>query len=322
MSSLNDGTWSTRLCVAVVACGLASLLTLPESATAQFTRIGTPFQTNTESFYERIGVDFGFALPAGGNPNGSRIVGLNPDGSFTNNGSIRFTQGSAASAVPPFGGYDPAADATFGYARVNPNGGGYSLGFRLGQGNSRTSTVAAPSIVVPNGVPGSFSDSQLRPFVTNVVPVVGGLPPGFFQAMYSPGPAISPLDVSLSRLKEEMAAGRIYRDDNGRFVMHGQSSPDQGVSETAPDPHESTATQGDLSVAEIRRRRESAAEDQAQANQARIDEYVQSAERLAGQRKYGAAKYYYKRAARLATGNLKQELESKQEEMRLLAGQQ
>ena len=324
-----DSAASLRLALSTVGgrIGISVLvvamsLLAPSFATAQYTRIGTPFQNNSDAFYERIGIDFGFALPQMGNPNGSRIVGLNPDGSFTRDGSIRFTQGNAGSAVPPFGGYDPNADATFGFARVNPNGSGFQLGFRAGHGSSRTSTMAAPSIVVPNGVQGSFSDSQMRPFVTNVIPVVGGLPPGFFQAMYSPGPAISPLDVSLSRLREEMAAGRIYRDDNGRFVTRGQQPREETTSQAAPAPLESTATQGDLSVAEIRRRRAAAEEAQVQANQAEIEKNIQSAEASAEKRNYGAASYFYRTAARLATGELKKELEAKQAEMKLLSKQQ
>lgn len=308
-------------CSSVVLMSLIALFIIAPQSPAQYSRIGTPFQTNSDSFYERIGIDFGFSFPQMGNPNGTRIVGLNPDGSFTRDGAIRFTQGGAASAVPPFGGYDPNADATFGFARVNPNGGGWHLGLRAGQGSSRTSTVNAPSIVVPNGVPGSISNSQLTPFVTNVIPVVGGLPEGFFQAMYSPGPAISPVDVSLARLREEMAAGRIYRDENGRFVVQGETTTETSSSQAAPAPRESTAMRGDLSVAEIRRLREAAADAQDQENQAQIEKYIRLAESAASKRKYGAAKHFYRNAAALATGNLKQELESKQEEMRQRADQ-
>lgn len=279
------------------------------SANGQYINLDTPFQSNTESFYERIGIDFGFAIPGSQNTQGSRVVGLNPNGTFTQNGAIQFTQGSSGSAVPQFGGYDPASDATFGYANLN-NGGGYQLGFRLGQGNTRTSTGTTPTITVPNGVPGSVNDSILRPFVTGVVPVVGGFPNQYFNAVHSPGPPISPLDIALTRLQQDLDAGIAQRDENGRIYYPGQedSLTLSGSSNSYVEPKESTANTSDLSVAEIRRRRESDQESLSIQNQEEIDELIRLADGALENRKPGAARIFLRRAMRMADGELKLEL--------------
>ena len=139
---------------------------------AQQIGIATPFTTTSDSFYERMGVDFGFSLPGGRGP-GSRIVGLMPNGQFTPNGNLIFRQGGSASAVPPFGGYDPGANARFGFNYLNRGGGGFSLGFDFGKGSNRSMTTTTPSMVVQNGQGGTFTDGVYRPFVTGVIPVVG-----------------------------------------------------------------------------------------------------------------------------------------------------
>lgn len=136
---------------------------------AQMINVGTPFNTVGDSYYERMGVNFGFSIP-GGRGNGSRIVGLNPLGGVTPN--INFGQNGFGSAVPQFGNYDPGASARFGFGVVNPQGGGFSLGFEMGKGSNRSVTSTVPSITVPNGYGGSIGSGALRPFVTGVVPVV------------------------------------------------------------------------------------------------------------------------------------------------------
>ena len=74
--------------------------------------------------------------------------------------------------------------------------------------------MAAPSITVTNGVPGFFADVTQRPFVTGLVPVVGGyggavMPvygPGAMMPAYTPGPSV--LRERLARLKNEPGAAR------------------------------------------------------------------------------------------------------------------
>lgn len=282
-----------------------------QDAPAQYIKLDTPLQSNTESFYERFSVDFGFSLPSNPNAGGSRVVGLNPDGSFTQNGNVQFTQGGSGSAVPPFGGYDPSLDGTFGYG-VLSNGGGYQLGLRAGQGNTRTSTVQNPTIVVPNGVPGSISDTIQRPFVTGIIPVVGGLPPGTFERMFAPGPPISPLDIALHNMQQDLASGRAMRDENGRIFYPGDEQDNRGTSQVSHvAPLDSSANYGDLSVAEIRRRRELAQDSDFNEHQDKIDEAIALAESSLEKGKTGAARIFLRRALRMATGAQKEELQQR-----------
>ena len=175
---------------------------------AQQVQIGTPFNTVTDEYYERIGVGFGFTLPASPNfrRNGGRgIVGLLPNGQIDPRG-ITFSQGSVNSAVPPFGGFDPGAQGQFGFA-VRKGGGGFNLNLFGGKGSSRTLTSQTPSIVVPNGVPGTIADQTLRPFVTGITPVVGS-----FSLGGEPSVPISPVDLALQRLAERGQSLESLRD--------------------------------------------------------------------------------------------------------------
>ena len=142
------------------------------SAFAQQIYVETPGTRVTDSFYENMGVSFGFGLP-GGQGNGSRVVGLLPDGRLNPLGNIIFSQNGSASAIPPFGGYDPNANANFGYGILTPGGGGYALGIQFGSGNTRSVSSVTPGIMVQNGFGGSIGSGAFRPFVTGVVPVVG-----------------------------------------------------------------------------------------------------------------------------------------------------
>ena len=170
-----SGRLKRSIAVAVI-CGFLTLqigfLAPPRPVSAQQIGISTPFTTTSDSFYERMGVNFGFSLPGGQGP-GSRIVGLMPNGQFTPNGNLVFRQGGSVSALPPFGGYDPGANARFGFNYLNRGGGGFSLGFDFGKGSNRSMTTTAPSLVVQNGQGGTFTDGVYRPFVTGVIPVVG-----------------------------------------------------------------------------------------------------------------------------------------------------
>ena len=155
-------------CLLVFAIGV---LWLAGSADVSAQQIGvsTPFNTYSDSYFENHGVGFGFTLPGGRGP-GSRVVGFGPGGLSRN---LTFRQGSAGSAIPAFGGFDPNASARFGFGRIGRNGGGFNLGFTLGKGSSRTLTSTTPSLIVQNGFGGVISDTINRPFVTGVFPVVG-----------------------------------------------------------------------------------------------------------------------------------------------------
>jgi hypothetical protein len=200
---------------------------------AQQIAVSTPFNSVSDSFFERQGVNFGFSFPGGRGP-GSRIVGYGPGGIQPN---ISFGQGGFGAAIPPFGGYDPNADARFGFARMGPNGGGYALGFQMGQGNTRSNVSTTPSIVVQNGFGGSIIDGAFVPFVTGVTPVVGG------GANF-----VAPPDNAVTRA---IGSGQL---DLTSPVENDEVIP---AARTYSNP-QSTAQSGDLSVAAIKAARAAA----------------------------------------------------------------
>lgn len=130
---------------AIFAVGLAlPLLTHPTIVLGQNVVVGTPFNNVGDSFYENYGAS----------------------GSWSN-GNAFFNWGGGG-AVPSFGGYDPNADARFGFSA-----GGLNLGFTAGQGSSRFASSQTPMVTVPNGGYGSIFSGTVTPFVTGFVPVVG-----------------------------------------------------------------------------------------------------------------------------------------------------
>jgi hypothetical protein len=152
-------------CWAILLGGLCS-----SNAWGQYSALATPFNTAGGSFYENIGITWGFS------------------------GRNIFFNGIGA-APPPFGGHDPGADGSFGF-----RSGGFSFRLNAGQGSSTTLGSQTPMIVVPDGVPGALFDGRQQPFVTGVVPVVGAAP-----AMVGSPPVyvVSPLAERLSRLQAE-----------------------------------------------------------------------------------------------------------------------
>src|SRR5688500_18618584 len=130
----------------------ACLAALAAPAAAQQVNLDAPFNTVGHSFYEQVGVRWG-------------LSGRNW---FFNFGG----PGPGAGVVPPFGGFDPNAGANFGVG-FRGNGVNGFLNITAGQGSTTTFGSASPSVTVMNGQTGFFADTQQRPFVTGLVPVVG-----------------------------------------------------------------------------------------------------------------------------------------------------
>jgi hypothetical protein len=106
--------------------------------------VGVPFQTNSNSFFEQIGVNFGFHV-----------------GNFT------FQQNSAGLASPQFGGAVPNAGATTGFAIPLPGGGEAFFNITASQGSRASLTSQAASVTLSNGVQGGVFDTTQTPFVIN-----------------------------------------------------------------------------------------------------------------------------------------------------------
>ncbi|HAN96238.1 MAG TPA: hypothetical protein DCQ98_01810 [Planctomycetaceae bacterium] len=292
---------------------LLSATLFPSVASAQYVQVGSPFRTFTDSYYERIGVNFGFDLPGGGG-----IVGLNPDGSFTPDGRIRFSQGSFGSAVPPFGGYDPGADAHLGFRVGGGNGPGFNFNLAMGQGSSRTGTVVDPTIVMPNGVPGMMFDGQFRPFVTGIVPVVGFMPPQYYT-LPPPTVGINPIAYRLAQLDQLAAEGRLDslrrddRDEEGGLSLDGRGEGNGRSTPVSYSDSNSSATRGARSVAELKRAREAAVERAERERQERIAGYLAAADDALAKKLPRAARYNLERALREANENERADIEARLE---------
>ena len=117
---------------------------------AQLIHQQVPFQTQGDSFYDATGVNWGVRGP----------------GFFANFGG---------NVVPPFGGFDPnsGSGTSIGF-RNGPWSG--NLGLSLNQGSSRSNVSSSASLTTTPGYPGSITSQTVQPFVTGVVPIVGGAP--------------------------------------------------------------------------------------------------------------------------------------------------
>lgn len=274
--------WRLR-CVARQALVLAALLVVNGSAFSQQIGIGTPFNTINDNFFEQMNIGFG--------------VDLGPNAFFS--------QGSFDSTIPPVGGFDPNSGARGGF-RAGP----FTFQFALSSGNSRSLTSTTPYVVMPNGGSGSIFSGAVRPFVTGIVPVVGGLGPGgdgmSVPGMPMPGMSMpglvtardhSVLQERIERLRQMPAKSGseedARRNEPGKREVLGSAAP----------ASRSTADRGDVSVRDIRRQQ--AAEDE--TRRAELEALVERAQGAVDGGKFGAARIYYKRAAKLASSSEERE---------------
>ena len=161
------------------------------------------FITLQDNFFERIGVDFDFAIednsaltPGQALPDRVRpstIIGRQGIDTFlpAADFDIGFDQGSFASAVPQFGGFDAATAANFGFAILSDIEVFFLI--QASKGDTRTNVMQAPTVTLLNGQAASVQDVTQRPFVTSVIPVVGD-----FAAAQQPIITILPEGSSLN----------------------------------------------------------------------------------------------------------------------------
>ncbi len=214
------------------------LLALPTIATkpssAQNINITNPITRLNERSYSHSGINFGFGFPGGSGP-GSRVQGLGPRGNLTP--WLGFQYGGNQ-AFPIFGGYSPNAGARLDFSKRGPNG-GFSFGINMAKGSTRTLSSVAPSLTVQNGFGGTLFSGQTRPFVTGMVPIVGGYPSGSFQT--------GGIDNGVTRA---LNSGQLDLRPARREETYTPSGPVSFSDEN------SSAMTGDLSVAQIKVQRE------------------------------------------------------------------
>jgi general secretion pathway protein D len=145
------------------------------------------FITLQDDFFERIGVDFDFAIDDNvttlpGDDNGSGVVGLAPNNNgftppftpaaATADRDLIFSQNSFASTVPPFAPADAVGSAAnFGFAILSDIE--VFLLLQAAQGDTRSNVLQAPKVTLFNGQNATVSDTTQTPFVTSIIPVVG-----------------------------------------------------------------------------------------------------------------------------------------------------
>jgi hypothetical protein len=266
------------------------------AATPPQTTIGTSGNNVSNNFFENNSVGFGFSIAGGSNAGGrSAVTGIN------------FQQGGAAAAVPLFGGFVPGDANTFGFG-VNTGRGGFNLGISASQGSSDFLVAQAMSVTVMDGETGSVSFGSLRPFVTSVVPVVGGFGAGSQFGLPFVAPPVGPFGTSalaerLSRLGQRPAV-----------PIRSTAAPQDAVKQLPADPRDqlkrqlaaagqNPAGQPAASIAEIRAQQ--AAEDRAAENE--LQAILAQAKEAQSLGKPNIARIYYQQLSRRAHGELKQQ---------------
>lgn len=277
-------------------------------ACAQQTTVTTPFHSNSSSFFEQIGTQWGIKGP-----------------------NFSFQFGGGGMGQPPFGNPDPSAGIRSGWAwNSGPWSGNFN--FIAAQG-SRTGMVSqAPSITLPNGGTGYFSDTSQSPFVIGFVPVVGGapylpygyptVPPSGFGLPYRGVGAVYPEQGNprVQAMLRANAAGvpspeLAIPEAPRAAAIPAEPAPAEpvaaevatNISASPPSGRASSAAVAAPSVAEARRMHE---QEQAAASREAMQLYERgiTAEESG---KPGLARVYYRMAASRSDGALRDQIEAR-----------
>ena len=159
--------------------------------------------TLSDSFFEKMGTAFDMAFNNDGafgritqntntftGPDGTPVttsttrgdnvvIGLDAPRVLSATASIPVTQDSFGMAMPAFGGFNPTAGISTGFALLS-NIETYFF-ISAAQGDRRNSVMEAPKVMLHNGQPGMVNDTTQIPFVTSVTPVVAD-----FAVSYQP----------------------------------------------------------------------------------------------------------------------------------------
>jgi len=178
----------------IAVCSALCAINLPVYAQPMVVTT-TPLQTNGDRFFESSNMNWSLRGP-----------------------NFFATFGGPNIGVPRFGGYNPNAGISSGWAF---NSGKFSgnFNFNFSQGYERFSTTTAPSLTTMNGQTGQFFSGVRRPFVYSLVPVV---PPGgaFFSA---PSPAFHCQNRRSGTLAERVLRGELVLPKSRQRAATGVS---------------------------------------------------------------------------------------------------
>ncbi len=286
---MSAGTRRFLACIAAIACTAAS-------AEAQQATVTTPFHSTNSSFFEQIGTQWGVTGP-----------------------NFFFQFGGGGMAQPPFGNADPAAGIRSGWSW---NSGPWRADFNFiaGQGSRSGMVSQAPSITLPQGGTGYFSDTSQSPFVISYIPVVGGAPQipfGYPMAPPAgfgfPYPGVGAVHAEgnprvQAMLRERAAGGQAVEAAPGRNPPPApEPAEPERAPAAAPPVRASTAAVAAPGVAEARLMHQ---QEQAAANQ----EAMQLLERgitAEESGKPGVARIYYRMAFDRAQGDVREQVQTR-----------
>jgi len=299
--------WSQGRAFAWAAIPFVASL-VPRMVAGQQATMATPYHSVGDGFFENIGIGWGF-----------RSKGV----------SVQF--GGPTMAAPQFGGFQPGAGAnlSLGFGRGGSAG---VLNANFSQGSRRSFVSHVPSVTVTDGVPGFVAVGTVRPFVISYVPVVGGFPA--IPAVFLPEPPMPMLPPSSSGVGADAVRDALRRATEGgadappRRTAPGAKPPavddvlPEGIhpqAESSPGPgsferrlaaaQASSAGRPVPSVAEAKRLRQR--EQSAREVEARIAYERGLAAEEAG--RLGAAKVYFRMAARHADEDLLRQIRQRLE---------
>jgi len=292
-------------------------------ARAQQVTVATPFHSLSDGFFENMGTSW-------------RLNGPGWNLSFG---------GSPTQAAPQFGGFDPSAGASFGFAGAGGRVNG-QLSANWSQGYRQSFVTQTPSITLPNGGTGYVSDTSQSPFVISYIPVVGGFPTvGVVQPIMPPmayGPAQPAwMNPAVMQALQRQAAGQnrwqannvapeaVPRDGLGEIRPEDFPAPIVGQAQAPKRPQEdlvlvgpgvqpkAAGGQAGKGVAEVSAAGQPAPsvtaaramfqQDNAQPNSDAMG-YWQRGQNAEASGKPGVAKIYYQMALRRASGPLKDQI--------------
>ncbi|MFV2068357.1 MAG: hypothetical protein ACC645_15415, partial [Pirellulales bacterium] len=229
------------------------------------------FITLSDTFFERIGLDFDFNIRKSVsadvfnqiNAPGQRINPITPSATvglqagvdprqFTADLEIPFTQGSFLAATPTFGGFDPGQTANFGFAILSDIEAFFLI--QAAQGDARSNILQAPKVTLFNGQQAFVSDTSQSPFVISVIPVVGD-----FAAAQQPVIVVLSEGTSMSVQAVVSPDRRYVRltvvpffsqiGDVDTFTFEGSSTSQSGSSSSVDDQGNTTSeTRDDQTV--------------------------------------------------------------------------